>query len=581
MTKQPKAIIYARVSSDKQNEDSIERQVELCGQLAKREGLSVAAVYEDTFISGAVRKRPGFLQARDALLNDPDIGCLLLYKTSRLDRSGSELPALQRKLKQPALRTKYILTTDGFDSRNKSATILGGVHAAIDATYLENLADDTYTGLSHAFANGYSAGGRSYGYDSRPIDPQNPKTSRYKKVVNPKEAKIVLEIFEAFAYRDMSPREIAKDLNRRRIPSPGATWKRNGGKATDGKWRASAIYGDPTRGIGILSNPLYNGEYVWGRTKWWKDEDGVRRCEDLPETEWKRQPAEHLRIVPRKAWQDVQTKLKLIRKKSQKQRAAMRASGGRRNSYILSGILKCSRCGRSYTVCDSRRYKCSGSSDKLCDNDLAISRKKIEPAVLGAVQRELLSDDVLKLAQKEMRRLLDEEKQHRASASPKADVRRQLEECQRRIDRLSMAVDATDEGIEGLVTKLRAAMAERKELEAKLGTAPMALQQLPDDVFGGLRYYRDQVAAMADPSGVRSADVEKRAILERLLGEITVTPYPRKRELELEFGLGAEALASVLPAGRANAYIVVAGARFGRNLRKASSPVCLTLPKAA
>lgn len=50
--------------------------------------------------------------------------------------------------------------------------------------------------------------------------------------------------------------------------------------------------------------------------------------------------------------------------------------------------------------------------------------------------------------------------------------------------------------------------------------------------------------------------------MERLLGEITVKPYPRKRELELEFGLVAEALPSVIPAGRANAYIVVAGASF-------------------
>jgi len=64
---------------------------------------------------------------------------------------------------------------------------------------------------------------------------------------------------------------------------------------------------------------------------------------------------------------------------------------------------------------------------------------------------------------------------------------------------------------------------------------------------------------MADPTGSPPADVEKRAFLERLLGEITVTPYPCKRELELEFGLGAAALPGVIPAGTANAYIVVAG----------------------
>jgi hypothetical protein len=62
------------------------------------------------------------------------------------------------------------------------------------------------------------------------------------------------------------------------------------------------------------------------------------------------------------------------------------------------------------------------------------------------------------------------------------------------------------------------------------------------------------VAAVAKASGIRAADVEKRAILERLIGEITVTPYFRKGELELQFALVAEALPSVIPASRANAY---------------------------
>ena len=111
------------------------------------------------------------------------------------------------------------------------------------------------------------------------------------------------------------------------------------------------------------------------------------------------------------------------------------------------------------------------------------------------------------------------------------------------------------------------ARAEQKELEAKLGVTPKTLASLPDDVFGGLDYYRKQVEKMADPSGSRAVDVEKRAILENLLGEIQVTPYADTRELELELGIGATALPNVLPSGKADAYIVVAGARLSNYMQ--------------
>ena len=70
---------------------------------------------------------------------------------------------------------------------------------------------------------------------------------------------------------------------------------------------------------------------------------------------------------------------------------------------------------------------------------------------------------------------------------------------------------------------------------------------------------------MAKPNGSYADEVEKREILKNLLGEITVTPYSDGKALEFEFGINAEALPNVLPSGRANAYIVVAGAGFEPN----------------
>lgn len=49
----PRAAIYARYSTDLQNERSIEAQVALCRDYAKRTGLNVIAKFEDRAVSGA------------------------------------------------------------------------------------------------------------------------------------------------------------------------------------------------------------------------------------------------------------------------------------------------------------------------------------------------------------------------------------------------------------------------------------------------------------------------------------------------------------------------------------------------
>src|SRR5258708_12777427 len=56
-----RAAIYARFSSENQNDKSIEDQIVLCRELCAGEGLKVVAVFDDRAISGtSVANRPGF-----------------------------------------------------------------------------------------------------------------------------------------------------------------------------------------------------------------------------------------------------------------------------------------------------------------------------------------------------------------------------------------------------------------------------------------------------------------------------------------------------------------------------------------
>src|SRR5581483_9923388 len=92
-----------------------------------------------------------------------------------------------------------------------------------------------------------------------------------QRKVEPAQAKIVLQIYKWRA-AGWSGQRIARQLNADRVPPPGAGWKRTdtgpNRKNTAKAWRPSAIVGDPSRGVGILNNPLYKGTIIWGRSKW-------------------------------------------------------------------------------------------------------------------------------------------------------------------------------------------------------------------------------------------------------------------------------------------------------------------------
>ena len=55
-------VIYARYSSDKQTEQSIEGQLRVCREFAERHGYNIINEYIDRAISGTSDNRPAFLE---------------------------------------------------------------------------------------------------------------------------------------------------------------------------------------------------------------------------------------------------------------------------------------------------------------------------------------------------------------------------------------------------------------------------------------------------------------------------------------------------------------------------------------
>ena len=61
-TENAKAVIYARFSSDKQREESIDGQIRECTDFAKSQNLEIVGTYIDRALSARSDNRPDFLR---------------------------------------------------------------------------------------------------------------------------------------------------------------------------------------------------------------------------------------------------------------------------------------------------------------------------------------------------------------------------------------------------------------------------------------------------------------------------------------------------------------------------------------
>ena len=182
------AYIYARFSSENQQETSIEAQVRACREYADRHGMTVLDVYADEAISG----RGGSTQKRRAyqrLLNDVQHGkasVILCHQYDRLARDLREQVNLNAAMKEIGVR--IIAVAQDLGDSKESRLLLRPLIWSLSEYYSENLAFETRKGLRETALKGLHTGGVApFGYDV--VD------QRY--VINAVEAHYVRRIFSA------------------------------------------------------------------------------------------------------------------------------------------------------------------------------------------------------------------------------------------------------------------------------------------------------------------------------------------------------------------------------------------------
>jgi DNA invertase Pin-like site-specific DNA recombinase len=288
--------LYARYSSDLQREASIEDQLRICREYAMHQGWNVIDSYSDRAVSGASMLRPGL----QALLDDASRARFDVILAEGLDRVSRDQEDTSRIFKQLSFaRIKLFTVAEG-----EIGELHIGFKSTLNALFLKDLAAKTHRGLRGRAEAGKSAGGLCYGYAvRRSLDANGIPTTGEREIV-PAEAEIVRRIFREFA-AGKSPRQIAHDLNRDAVPSPG-------GKG----WGQSSINGNAERGTGSLNNELYLGRLVWNRLSYLKD-PGTGKRVSRPNSSDKlvTKNVPELRIVDDELWQAVKRRQAEARKR--------------------------------------------------------------------------------------------------------------------------------------------------------------------------------------------------------------------------------------------------------------------------
>jgi DNA invertase Pin-like site-specific DNA recombinase len=360
----PRALLYARYSSDRQQMTSIEDQVAMMTAYCDAQGWDVAAVFSDAEKTGRHMRRAGV----QALLRAIEAGAgdiVVVEATDRLTRriaDGLNTFDLFRHR-----GTRLVSVTEGEqDFLRMLITAMGAQFAA------ENIGVHTQRALHAGLKRGRLVT-KAYGY--RIV----PGAQGLNREIDADEAAVVLRIFEAFA-EGRSAEAIARSLNLDGVPSP-----------TGGTWHGSTIRDNSTRNEGILRNPLYRGVATIGATqRSHHPETGARRVTPTPERAVTVELPE-LRIVPEPLWDAVQAELA---RRTAMIGPARKIVAARRTRYLLSGLLTCGCCGASYVIGSRTSYYCHERGKGVCTTSRAISRRRLEARVFDRIRAVMRSDDV-------------------------------------------------------------------------------------------------------------------------------------------------------------------------------------------
>ena len=509
------AAIYARYSSENQRPESIEDQVAACRRLAKEQGLVVLDdhVYADQAQSGARSDREG-LSAIVAAARAGLFGAVLVDDLSRLARDNYLMLSVLADFHFEGVRV--ISVADGLDSGDEDSTLAIQIRGIFNELQLQDLKKKTLRGQMGQKQRGFTVGERTLGYRSVPVGKirmdkkGRPRPEGYKMEIEPREAAVVLRIFQAYS-EGMSLTKIVRMLNQEGVP---------------GRFRTSKGWSPGTVGR-ILDNEKYNGRWVWNKKGTRKDpRTGRRRQFVKPESEWVIHEDESLRIVSPELWDEVRERREMVRRSwpgGKGKRGFSKEQGSRQKQFpthLLSGAMVCGECGAAIALVSGKGggyYGCLGAAKGSCENKMLVRRRLVEKVITEAVQEQISSAEQINYVLERV-----EEEVHKLYAHVPETIRLKESELATEDRRLANFVDFIGEGrgsqalAKALVETERRVDALREEVDGLQRSGEKVFQAPP------VEWIKARLEELAEILKRRTG--ASAMVLRRLLGQIRLVP---------------------------------------------------------
>lgn len=501
---------YRRVSKGEQAAEwkaSLHQQTEAITALAEKLGrtLDPAFIWEDRFSGEDAESREGFMAlvafCRAHPRKKARPGYALFLNDSRFGRfrDPDEAAYWRFELQKCGWTARFAENDETqHPTTRHMMRAIGGAQAS---EYLAKLRENAKRGAAGAAAEGLWQNEAPFGYRRLATAPgrapvvleigqRKSDDQQVRLTPGPKdEVELVRWAFETYADGLTSVGKLAQEMRRK---APRLKWsKQNVAK--------------------MLASQTYLGHVIWGRRphdKQERKEVGVR-----PEEEWTICRDAHEPLVTQELFGRVQERLALNKRRT-------RAASG---AYPLSGLIRCTYCGRHYAGGGGPRgpehdpdryrfYKCSGSHDdnRICPGRIGtIQKRVIEPIVIGLVSDIVSAPEVQAMIREEVEAYLSS--CHGSAAEEKAALSARKQTLDREKANLVDAIAAgvlTHDDAKPKMDRVRAGL---EEVERALGRLE-AMAEFEKD----LAREANRLADLAADFSARARELEGPALRELL-----------------------------------------------------------------
>ena len=506
-----KCVLYPRVSTEMQVDGySLDGQKSSLTRFADREEMEIVSIYEDAGKSGkSIEGRPAFKQMLFDIENGLEIDYILVYKLSRFGRNAADI--LNSLEHVQAFGVNLICIEEGIDSSQTSGKLLISVLSAVAEIERENIIEQTMNGRKEkARQGGWNGGFAPYGYYLK--DKQ--------LFIQEDEAEAVRIIFDKYLNENMGFHKIANYLNFQGIQKI----KRNNGTLSG--WGTHFIRM-------IIDNPVYCGKISYGRRVREKVKGSKNEYKQIPQENYIIAEGQHEAIISEELWNAAHEKRELTGVKSP-------SKIGRDRAHLLSGILKCPKCGgpmytnkhawtnKDGTYKEIYYYMCSKARTargKTCDYKAMLKKTDIEPLVIEAIRELIKNQDFAGEIKSRIGKEIDTSTLNRELKNYESKLR----EIELNKTRLENEIDSLPEDarfrerkIHDMTLRLDGLYDIIVELEEKIEDVLLRRKAVEQDAITLENIYT--LLANFDKVYDKISDEEKKSLISSLIKEIEIFP---------------------------------------------------------